>query len=121
VISEPQEGQFTARQIATRGSGAEHCGQLIAAHDIRRFLDQKVDFSLSFTGQCRNSVVLRGFRNIPNFACTSGIPIGSSVGCFNERARQSLLRPFRQSAAKQHQGIEGATDIREPSKSGASP
>ena len=34
VISAPQDSHFTARQMAIRGSGAEHCGQFSATQDM---------------------------------------------------------------------------------------
>jgi hypothetical protein len=37
-MSEPQAVHFTDRQIATRGSGAEHCGQVSATQAISSFL-----------------------------------------------------------------------------------
>jgi hypothetical protein len=38
VTSAPQEAHFTERQMATRGSGAEHCGQFNAIQAISAVL-----------------------------------------------------------------------------------
>jgi hypothetical protein len=38
VISEPQAGHFTERQMAARGNGAEHWGQVTATQAIKTLL-----------------------------------------------------------------------------------
>jgi hypothetical protein len=53
-MSAPHEGHFTERQMAIRGSGAEHCGQLSATQAISRRLPGK--------GAWRGGNVRAGFR-----------------------------------------------------------